>query len=67
MRIAEERQASNIRIADCRVEVSHALSRTVERHPDLTYEEILSALLSAAEGQVGHMLAAAVKPDVPGA
>jgi len=63
LRISEARMASNGRIADVRVEVSRALLAVVERHPDLTYEELLAALLDVAQQQVGHLLKAGLPEE----
>lgn len=57
-KVSEQRQASNVRIATCRVELVHAIGRTVDQHSNLTHEEILDALLAVAQRQVGYMLAA---------
>jgi hypothetical protein len=51
-RITEEQQRSNARVAYVRSGVTVALAKVGERHPDLTYEEILDALLMVAQRQV---------------
>lgn len=57
MRISEEKQQSEIRIADLRVEISQAIRVAYDKHPgDLTHEEILAALLDVSSRQVRHLL-----------
>lgn len=56
-RISEEEQASEGRVAATREQLTRALVRSLDAHPDLTYEEILAALLLVADRQVSHMRA----------
>lgn len=53
--VTEADMASNGRVATVRVEVGRALLRCVEADPDLTYEELLEALLDVAHRQAQHL------------
>lgn len=48
-------QRSEVRVSAVRFEIGKAILRTHDEFPDLTYEEILAALLLAAQRSVGHM------------
>ena len=50
-----ERQRSDKRVSEVRFEIGKAILGVHDRFPDLTYEEILDALLTAAHRSVGHM------------
>lgn len=56
-RVSEEEQASEGRVAAVREQLTRALVKSLDAHPDLTYEEVLTALLIVAERQVAHMRA----------
>lgn len=47
-RISAERQASDVRVRDVEASLHRALADCIEREPDLTWEEIGSALLRVA-------------------
>jgi hypothetical protein len=57
MRVSQEKQQSEIRIADLRVELIRAVRVVHDKHPDaLTHEEVLAALLDVSSQQVRHLL-----------
>jgi hypothetical protein len=64
-KVTEARLASNVRIATCRVELVHAIGRTMDQHPGLTHEEALSALLAVARRHVGHLLTVEEGTEAP--
>lgn len=55
MKISAERQASNVRIAEVRVQVVRAIGLVLDEHPNLTHEEVLAGLLIVAGRHVDHL------------
>lgn len=56
-RYTPERQQSNVRIFDLSAELWRAIGTVRDRHPDLTFEEVLAALVQVSGRVVGTLLA----------
>jgi hypothetical protein len=54
-RVTDAELKSNIRVATLRLKLTDAIAAVLDGDPDLTYEEILDALLFVAQRQVGHL------------
>lgn len=54
-RVTAEEQESNIRVAAVRKAVTDVLCTVQERHPELTFEETLEALMLVAARHVQHL------------
>lgn len=57
-RYTPERQQSDIRISTLSGEIWRAIGAVRDRHPDLSYEEVLASLNQVSTRAVGYLLTA---------
>lgn len=65
LRISESEMESHRRMGAVQVAIQSALGSLIDRHPDLTYIEVATALVEVAQRKLMHQLRAEVSEEGP--